>query len=266
MTESLSPLPILAFLDNTSKQLSGGKLFTYAAGTTTKLATFTNSGGGTPNTNPVILNTRGEAPVWIPAGTAYKYVLSPSTDTDPPTNAFWTVDNILVPAPGVTSIGGATGAILLGSGLSISGQTLSATSTGSILQEVIANDLGGTTASTSLATLNQASVTITPKSVTSNLIITVQFFASLSQVVATNVIASYRLFDVTNSANIGSLNTFTVTNGGGGNQLASPACIAAIVPNAVLTLRSFSLRGFTNNASGAAGAQTMVWSIREVSL
>ena len=63
MTESLSPLPILAFLDNTSKQLSGGKLFTYAAGTTTKLATFTNSGGGTPNTNPVILNTRGEAPV-----------------------------------------------------------------------------------------------------------------------------------------------------------------------------------------------------------
>lgn len=94
MTTVLSPLPVQRFCDNNGNPLSGGKLFTYAAGTTTKTATYTDSTGGTPNTNPVVLNTRGEANVWLAAGTAYKIVLSPSTDTDPPTNPIWTVDNV----------------------------------------------------------------------------------------------------------------------------------------------------------------------------
>ena len=92
--EVLSPLPIQHFVDNNGNALTGGKLFTYQAGTTTPATTYTSSTGGTPNTNPVILNTRGEANVWIPAGTAFKFVLSPSTDTNPPTNPIWTVDNI----------------------------------------------------------------------------------------------------------------------------------------------------------------------------
>jgi len=42
----------------------------------------------------VILNARGEANVWLDPTKVYKLVLAPATDTDPPTNAFWTVDNI----------------------------------------------------------------------------------------------------------------------------------------------------------------------------
>lgn len=95
MTDILSPLPIIALLDNNSNQAVGAKLFTYAAGTTTKLSTYTSSSGATPNTNPIILDDRGEANVWVPAATAYKFVFAPSTDTDPPTNPFWTVDNIV---------------------------------------------------------------------------------------------------------------------------------------------------------------------------
>lgn len=94
--ELLAPLPKLRFVDNNGNALSGGFLFSYTAGTTTKLATYTDNTGATANANPIVLNTRGEANVWIPPGTAYKFTLAPSTDTDPPTNAFWTVDQITV--------------------------------------------------------------------------------------------------------------------------------------------------------------------------
>lgn len=93
MTVILSPLVRMQF-NQGGIPLAGGKLFTYTAGTTTKLATYTSSTGGTPNTNPIILDANGQCDLWITAGLTYKFVLSPSTDTDPPTNSFWTVDNI----------------------------------------------------------------------------------------------------------------------------------------------------------------------------
>lgn len=94
-TEVLSPTPIFKAFDNNGTPLAGGKLFTYQAGTSTKLATYTDSTGGSPNSNPVILNSRGECNLWIPPNTAYKYVLAPSTDTDPPTAPIWTVDQVV---------------------------------------------------------------------------------------------------------------------------------------------------------------------------
>lgn len=102
LPELLSPLPIQHFVDSNGNALSGGKLFTYTAGTTTKQTTYTDATGATPNTNPVTLNTRGEAGVWLNPNIVYKFVLSPSTDTDPPTNPIWTVDNISV-SGGATS-------------------------------------------------------------------------------------------------------------------------------------------------------------------
>ncbi len=92
---NLSPLPIQRFYDNNNFPLVGGLLFTYIAGTTTKIATYTDSTGGTPNTNPVVLNYRGEAQVWIDPTLTYKFVLAPATDTDPPTNPFWSVDQLI---------------------------------------------------------------------------------------------------------------------------------------------------------------------------
>lgn len=90
----LSPLPIQKFFASDGRPLAGGKLFTYTAGTTTKVATYTDSTGGTPNTNPVILNFRGEANVWLDPTLTYKFVLSPANDTDPPTNPIWTEDQV----------------------------------------------------------------------------------------------------------------------------------------------------------------------------
>jgi hypothetical protein len=88
MSTNLSSVPKLQFFDANGNPLVGGKLFTYAAGTTTPLATYTDSTGVTPNTNPIILDSRGEANVWLDA-TQYKFELKTSADA-----LIWTVDNI----------------------------------------------------------------------------------------------------------------------------------------------------------------------------
>jgi hypothetical protein len=94
---NLSPLPIQKFFDNNGEPLVGGLLYTYVAGTTTKIATYTDSTGGSVNTNPIVLDYRGEARVWLDVTKTYKFVLSPRGDTDPPTKAILTVDNIASP-------------------------------------------------------------------------------------------------------------------------------------------------------------------------
>lgn len=80
---NLSPLPIQKFFDNNGRPLAGGLLFTYAAGTSTKIATYVDSTGVTPNTNPIVLNFRGECRLWIDPTLAYKFILSPANDIDP---------------------------------------------------------------------------------------------------------------------------------------------------------------------------------------
>lgn len=93
----LSPVLKQKFTDLNGLPLSGGQLFSYAAGTSTPLATYTDSTGGTPNTNPVILDSTGAANVWV--GTlAYKFVLEDSLS-----NIIYTVDNVVAPGA-VTSI------------------------------------------------------------------------------------------------------------------------------------------------------------------
>lgn len=85
----LTPLPKFQAFDSNGNPLSGGKLYTYIAGTTTPLATYTDQGGGTPNANPVILDSRGEANVWLGTTNSYKFVLKTSADV-----TIWTVDSI----------------------------------------------------------------------------------------------------------------------------------------------------------------------------
>lgn len=84
MAVNLSPIGGVAgqFFDNNGNPLVGGKLFTYAAGTTTPQVTFTSALGNTPNSNPIILNGGGRVPaeIWLTDGLEYKFVLLSSTD------------------------------------------------------------------------------------------------------------------------------------------------------------------------------------------
>jgi hypothetical protein len=70
------------FFDNNGVILTGGKIYTYEAGTTTPLASYTSSSGNTVHTNPIVLNAAGRVPnggeIWI-ALRLYKFVLETST-------------------------------------------------------------------------------------------------------------------------------------------------------------------------------------------
>jgi hypothetical protein len=70
------------FFDNNGNVLTGGKLYTYAAGTTTPLASYTSSAGNTAHTNPIILDAAGRVPggeIWL-SSARYKFALYTSVN------------------------------------------------------------------------------------------------------------------------------------------------------------------------------------------
>lgn len=85
MAVFLSPVGGVAaqFFTNTGAVLTGGKLYTYAAGTTTPLPSYTTSVGNVARTNPIILDAAGRVPdsgeIWITSA-PYKFVLKDSND------------------------------------------------------------------------------------------------------------------------------------------------------------------------------------------
>lgn len=69
------------FFDNNGVILSGGLIYTYAAGTTTPQATYTTITGNTAHTNPIVLDSAGRVPggeIWLTMGSNYKFVLKTS--------------------------------------------------------------------------------------------------------------------------------------------------------------------------------------------
>ena len=82
---SVNPSPIggyaAQFFDNNGVILSGGKIYTYAAGTTTPQATYTSAAGVTPHSNPIVLDSAGRVPggeIWLTDGLVYKFVIETS--------------------------------------------------------------------------------------------------------------------------------------------------------------------------------------------
>lgn len=73
--------------------LAGGKIYTYTAGTTTPVATYTTSALSVANSNPIVLTSAGRLPasVWVGTGVNVKMVLTDSTGT---VIANGTIDNL----------------------------------------------------------------------------------------------------------------------------------------------------------------------------
>lgn len=70
------------FLDNNGVMLSGGLVYTYAAGTTTPLAAYTSNTGDTALANPIVLDASGRVPtgqIWLTYGQGYKFTVRTST-------------------------------------------------------------------------------------------------------------------------------------------------------------------------------------------
>ena len=85
----LSPNPKQQFFDANGQPLVGGKVYTYAAGTTTPITTYVDAAGVTTNTNPIILDSRGMANIWLLSTANYKYAVFDADDVP-----IFTTDNI----------------------------------------------------------------------------------------------------------------------------------------------------------------------------
>jgi hypothetical protein len=85
MAVFLSPVGGVAaqFFTNTGAVLTGGKLYTYLAGTTTPATTYTTNAGTVARTNPIVLDSAGRVPgsgeIWLSA-VSYKFILRDSND------------------------------------------------------------------------------------------------------------------------------------------------------------------------------------------
>jgi hypothetical protein len=117
MAVNLSPLGGAGwqFFDNSGNVLTGGLIYTYAAGTTTPLATYTSATGVTPNSNPIVLDAAGRPPsqIWLLGGYSYKFILQNSTAVQ-----LWSMDNLSgLPSAGTQSYQTATQGQTIFSGL-----------------------------------------------------------------------------------------------------------------------------------------------------
>jgi hypothetical protein len=87
----LAPFSRRQFIDANGVPYSGGKIWTYLAGTTTPATTYQDNLSATPNANPIILDSEGRTPysVWLTDDVTYKYAVLESDDTP-----IYTEDNV----------------------------------------------------------------------------------------------------------------------------------------------------------------------------
>lgn len=78
----------IQLFDNNGNPCAGCLLSTFAAGTTTPLATYSESTGTTPNQNPVVLDSAGRATIYL-TNASYKFVLKSALSA-----TIWTQDQV----------------------------------------------------------------------------------------------------------------------------------------------------------------------------
>jgi len=103
------------FFDNNGVPLAGGLIYTYQAGTSSALATYTDNGGTVANANPIVLDSAGRVPyeIWMFTGYSYKFVIQTSAGASIQTldNLYPILQNAPASAPAIPS-----GGIILWSG------------------------------------------------------------------------------------------------------------------------------------------------------
>lgn len=92
------------FIPGGNTPATGGQLFTYLAGSSTKTTAYKDNLGNSAWTNPIVLDSGGNLPsggqVWIPTGVTIDVVFAPANDTDPPASPYKTLQDL----PGINDV------------------------------------------------------------------------------------------------------------------------------------------------------------------
>lgn len=146
----------------------GYKIYTYAEGSSTPLATYTSSTGATPQANPIVLNARGEPanPIWLTGGLGYKFVYMTDADVVIRTidNVRGIGDNTLTVSQWVSS--GLTATYISASSFSVVGDQTSAFHVGRAVQLLTS---GGTVTAKIKTSAYTTLTTVTIEDATGNL-------------------------------------------------------------------------------------------------
>lgn len=94
MSGYIVPSPQFRAFDADGLPLAGGKLYSYAGGTSTPLATYADAALSVPNANPLILSASGGGTFFIAGGTSYKFTL---TDSAGVVQSGYPVDSVSLP-------------------------------------------------------------------------------------------------------------------------------------------------------------------------
>lgn len=70
--------PRVQFFADNGRLLIGGRIHTYIAGTSSRAPTYKDAARAQPNTNPIILDGRAEASIYLAEGVEYKFVVEDS--------------------------------------------------------------------------------------------------------------------------------------------------------------------------------------------
>lgn len=149
---SLIPVAKQQFTDNNGSPLAGGKVYTYFAGTTTPKPTYTDSTEATQNPNPIILDSRGEAAIFLNG--SYKVVLQDANGS-----LIYSIDNVMATSAVASSAADAAASATSAAASATSASASAASAT---------NSANSATASANSATNSASSATASAGSATSS--------------------------------------------------------------------------------------------------
>ena len=155
---TLMPEGKQSFTNSAGAPLVGGKVYTYDAGTSTPRATYQDAAGTVPNTNPIVLDARGEATIFWSGN--YKVILKDAADA-----TVWTVDGASTDT-GVAALTAALASPASGQGANLVSMPISGTpAVGSVAERLAgtSNDGAGGFGAVSVTTPTSTAKTVAVK-------------------------------------------------------------------------------------------------------